>query len=203
MSENDTTQQVPQDKDTTQSVAADAATESAADGGGIGPAGGALGTATISAGAAASRATDSDAKPQVSYIWGDAARKNGWWWGTGRRKTAVARVRIRPGNGELKINKRDLEVYFTEDRDRSDVLAPLRATNTENRMDVHVNVHGGGFMGQAQAIRLGIARALKVYDCSLEQILRNNNFLTRDARAVERKKPGQSGARKRFQFSKR
>ncbi|MBL1215973.1 MAG: 30S ribosomal protein S9 [Planctomycetes bacterium] len=142
-------------------------------------------------------------KPQVEYIWGDAARKNGWWWGTGRRKTAVARVRIRPGNGELKINKRDLEVYFSEDRDRNDVLAPLQATNTQSRMDVHVNVNGGGYMGQAQAIRLGIARALKVYDCSLEQTLRDNNFLTRDARAVERKKPGQPGARKRFQFSKR
>ncbi len=126
-----------------------------------------------------------------------------WWWGTGRRKTAVARVRIRPGSGVFMVNKKPHDVFFTEDRDRNDITNVLKTTNTLGSIDVHVNVRGGGYTGQAGAIVLGLARALRRYDESLESILRDNDFLTRDARKVERKKYGQPGARKRFQFSKR
>jgi len=132
----------------------------------------------------------------------------GWWWGTGRRKTAVARVRVKPGSGEIKIRvsrgrHKSVDEYFTEMRDREDVVAPLKDTDTLSKMDVVCRVDGGGFMGQAQAIRLGIARALKGYDPSLEHTLRDKGYLTRDPREVERKKYGQAGARRRFQFSKR
>lgn len=126
-----------------------------------------------------------------------------WWWGTGRRKSAVARVRIRPGKGEFEINDRPLKEFFTEERDHNDINAVLKTTNTKDSIDVFVNVRGGGFTGQAGAIKLGLARALRRYDQSLEHILRDNHFLTRDPREVERKKYGQPGARKRFQFSKR
>ncbi|MHC5002133.1 MAG: 30S ribosomal protein S9 [Planctomycetota bacterium] len=126
-----------------------------------------------------------------------------WWWGTGRRKTAVARVRLRPGDGKFIVNQKPLDAYFTEDRDRNDLMAVLRKTKTNGAVDVHVNVGGGGYTGQAGAILLGLGRALKLYDTSLEPILRDNGFLTRDPRKVERKKYGQPGARKRFQFSKR
>ena len=131
------------------------------------------------------------------------ADAGGFFWGTGRRKTAVARVRIKPGSGKFQVNGREIDAFFTELRDRHDVIAPLKATKTEGKLDVQVNVQGGGFTGQAGAVLLGLARALKGYDPSLEPILRDNEFLTRDARKVERKKPGQPGARKRFQFSKR
>ncbi|MHC4989590.1 MAG: 30S ribosomal protein S9 [Planctomycetota bacterium] len=126
-----------------------------------------------------------------------------WFWGTGRRKTAVARVRIRPGAGKFMVNRREYDKYFTEDRDRRDLVNVLQKTRTEGSVDVHVNVRGGGYTGQAGAIVLGLGRALKRYDDSLEAILRENGFLTRDPRKVERKKYGQPGARKRFQFSKR
>ncbi len=96
-----------------------------------------------------------------------------------------------------------MDKHFTEQRDRSDVHAPLRETKTEGHVDVYVNVSGGGYTGQAGAVLLGVARALMLYDASLEPILREHNFLTRDPREVERKKYGQPGARKRFQFSKR
>jgi len=139
--------------------------------------------------------------------------KHGWYWGTGRRKRAVARVRIRPakaeaGEGTMKIQVgadayKTIEQYFAEERDQGDCAAPLKATNTFGKMDVIAKCHGGGFMGQAQAVRLGIARALRDYDPSLEEALRQAGFLTRDAREVERKKYGQAGARRRFQFSKR
>ena len=140
-----------------------------------------------------------------------AEPKHGWWWGTGRRKRAVARVRIRPnagGEGQIKVQVgsdayKTIEQYFAEDRDRSDAVAPLRATNTLGKMDVIVRLSGGGFMGQAQALRLGIARALRDFDPTTEDALRNAGYLTRDAREVERKKYGQAGARRRFQFSKR
>ena len=136
------------------------------------------------------------------------ADAHGWWWATGRRKTAVARVRIKPGSGEYKIQKtrkkfKTIEEYFTEPRDREDAVAPLKATSTHGQMDVIVRIHGGGYMGQAQAVRLAVSRALKGYDPNLEGILRDNGFLTRDPREVERKKYGRAGARKRFQFSKR
>jgi small subunit ribosomal protein S9 len=126
-----------------------------------------------------------------------------WWWGTGRRKTAVARVRLRPGEGKITINDRPYEQFFNEERDRNDVTAVLEKTNTAGSLDVFVNVHGGGFTGQAGAVVLGLARALRRYDESLLPILRDHNLLTRDPRKVERKKYGQPGARKRFQFSKR
>ena len=129
--------------------------------------------------------------------------KYGYWWGTGRRKSAVARVRIRPGEGKFLINKREINDYFTELIDRNNMIEPLKATNMEGKLDVFVNIRGGGTTGQAGAILLGLSRALKNYDSSLEQILRDKNFLTRDARMVERKMTGQPGARKRFQFSKR
>ncbi len=126
-----------------------------------------------------------------------------WWWGLGRRKTAVARVRIRPGDGKFIINKRTYTEFFTEERDHKDVINVLQKTKTEGSLDVHVNVRGGGYTGQAGAIVLGLGRALNRYDSSLEPILRENGFLSRDPRKVERKKYGQPGARKRFQFSKR
>ena len=128
---------------------------------------------------------------------------HGWWRGTGRRKTAVARVRIKSGTGEFKVNNRDLDVYFCEARDLKNIRNVLEKTGTMGAVDIFVNAHGGGYMGQAGAIILGLGRALMKYDTSLEPILRDNGFLTRDAREVERKKYGQPGARRRFQFSKR
>ena len=128
---------------------------------------------------------------------------SGYFWGTGRRKTAVARVRIRPGSGKFIIDKRDVNAYFFQVRDRTDAQAPLRATNTLGKWDIAASVKGGGQTGQSQAIMLGVARALMKADPSLEASLRDGKFLTRDSREVERKKYGQPGARKRFQFSKR
>tara|TARA_Y100000589_G_scaffold152481_1_gene145287 strand:- start:182 stop:670 length:489 start_codon:yes stop_codon:yes gene_type:complete len=128
---------------------------------------------------------------------------HGWWRGTGRRKTAVARVRIKSGSGEFKVNNRDLDTYFCEARDLKNIRNVLEKTGTLGSVDVFVNANGGGYMGQAGAIILGLGRALLKYDTSLEPILRDNGFLTRDAREVERKKYGQPGARRRFQFSKR
>ncbi|KPJ71366.1 MAG: 30S ribosomal protein S9 [Planctomycetes bacterium DG_20] len=124
-------------------------------------------------------------------------------WGTGRRKSAIARVRLMPGNGKILINKREVNDYFTEEKDRASVLSPLVAADALTSYDIGVNVRGGGPTGQADATKLGIARALRKADPSLEQALRDGKFLTRDPRMVERKKYGQKGARKRFQFSKR
>jgi len=127
----------------------------------------------------------------------------GFIWGTGRRKSSIARVRVKPGKGELMINKRQVHEYFSQEKDRNVVSAPLKATNTLGNLDVFVNVKGGGTTGQAGATMLGIARALKAYDPNLMQALRDGGYLTRDSRMVERKKPGKPGARKSFQFSKR
>lgn len=129
--------------------------------------------------------------------------KGGFYWGTGRRKSAVARVRIKPGDGKLLINKKQLTDYFTREQDRKAILAPLKAVDAEKTFDVFANVRGGGTTGQAGAVMLGIARVLKNYDQNYIQPLRDGGYLTRDSRMVERKKPGQSGARKRYQFSKR
>jgi small subunit ribosomal protein S9 len=135
---------------------------------------------------------------------GNASKaKFGYWWGLGRRKTSVARVRIRPGSGKLMINKKELEEYFKRDQDRKAVVAPLKLVHAEKAFDVFVNVRGGGMTGQAGAALLGVARALKTYDENYLPALRDHGLLTRDPRMVERKKPGQAGARKRFQFSKR
>jgi len=129
--------------------------------------------------------------------------KGGYYWGTGRRKSSVARVRIKPGDGKLLINKSQLKDYFAREQDRKAVLAPLKTVDAEKSFDVFINVQGGGTSGQAGAALLGIARALKNYDENYIQALRDSGHLTRDSRMVERKKPGQRGARRRFQFSKR
>jgi len=129
--------------------------------------------------------------------------KGGYYWGTGRRKSSVARVRIKPGSGKFMVNKRGLEEYFSREQDRKSVLAPLKTVDGEKSFDVFINVRGGGTTGQAGASLLGIARALKNYDENYIQALRDGGHLTRDPRMVERKKPGQRGARRKFQFSKR
>ncbi len=129
--------------------------------------------------------------------------KGGYWWGTGRRKSSVARVRIKPGDGKLVVNKKDLKDYFVREQDRKAVLAPLVTVDAQKTFDIFINVKGGGTTGQAGASLLGIARALKKYDENYLQALRDSGHLTRDPRMVERKKPGQRGARRKFQFSKR
>lgn len=137
------------------------------------------------------------------------ADKKGWWWGTGRRKAAVARIRMKPGDQtgitiETKAGKvKTVEQYFAEERDRNDAMSPLKLVNLADKVRVVAKISGGGFMGQAQALRLAISRALRDYDPTTELALREAGFLTRDARKVERKKYGQAGARRRFQFSKR
>src|SRR5688572_7615406 len=124
-------------------------------------------------------------------------------WGVGRRKSAVARVRVAPGTGRIEINGRTLNEYFTNERDRKSIFGPLEVTNTGGKMDVLVNADGGGPTGQTGAIVMGLGRALAKYDTALELALRGGGFLTRDSRMKERKKYGQRGARRRFQFSKR
>ena len=121
----------------------------------------------------------------------------------GRRKTAVARVILRPGSGEWSINGRNLGEYFPRGTHRIRVEEPLKATETSEQFDVFVRVNGGGLTGQADAVRMGIARAIAQHDEELRPTLKSGGFLTRDSRKVERKKPGQPKARKRFQFSKR
>jgi small subunit ribosomal protein S9 len=145
-----------------------------------------------------------------------------YYLGTGRRKTAVARVRLAEGSGQIKINGRGLTDYFTEDKDRGAVMGPLQLAEMSTKLDVFVNVKGGGFTGQAGAICQGIARALKIMfgldtagaatpsedgveagGGSLAKRLRDSGYLTRDGRMKERKKYGLKGARRAFQFSKR
>jgi small subunit ribosomal protein S9 len=123
--------------------------------------------------------------------------------GTGRRKTAVARVRLASGSGKITINGRALENYFLVDTQRMHMMQPLVATDSVSKYDVRVNVIGGGPNGQAGAVRHGIARALIEADANLRPALKAQGLLTRDPRMRERKKYGQPGARKRFQFSKR
>lgn len=123
--------------------------------------------------------------------------------GTGRRKTAVARVRIRDGNGDFVVNGRPFEDYFPIERDRQLMLAPLVATGMQGKVNIQVRVDGGGPTGQTGAVLLGIARALQTKNPSLHEILSERGFLTRDGRAVERKKYGFKKARRSFQFSKR
>lgn len=124
-------------------------------------------------------------------------------WGTGRRKTAVARVRIRPGTGKILINKRTVEDYFPSQRDQLAVKSPLKETDLASKYDVWANVSGGGLTGQADAVKLGLARALARAVPEVTEMLRKYGLLTRDPRMKERKKYGRKGARKRFQFSKR
>jgi small subunit ribosomal protein S9 len=153
-----------------------------------------------------------------------AEKKKTFYWGTGRRKSAVARVRLCEGTGKISINERPLENYFTEDKDRNAVVGPLQLTELRGRLDVFVNVNGGGFTGQAGAICQGVARALKEMfgiqtgqqadpgvdgkeetsgPAGMAKKLRDSGYLTRDGRMKERKKYGKKGARKSFQFSKR
>ncbi len=126
-----------------------------------------------------------------------------YFWGTGRRKKSVARVRITAGDGKFIINDRDVEAYFQETKDRHLVRSPLIAANIAGSMDILVNVNGGGYSGQAGALVQGLGRALVLYDATLRPAQKEGGFLTRDSRMKERKKYGQRGARRRFQFSKR
>lgn len=123
--------------------------------------------------------------------------------GTGRRKTSVARVRVSPGTGKISVNGRTFEVYFPLESQRMAVQQPFVATATTGKYDVKINVSGGGPVGQAGAVRHGIARALIEADAAFRPLLKAEGLLTRDPRMKERKKYGQPGARKRFQFSKR
>ncbi|MGD9720438.1 MAG: 30S ribosomal protein S9 [Pirellulales bacterium] len=123
--------------------------------------------------------------------------------GTGRRKTSVARVRVRPGNGTIIINNRPLDEYFQSEQDRRNVLAPLVKSGKQTAVDVTIKVHGGGISGQSGACMLGIARALMKFDAETFDSLRHNHLLTRDSRMKERKHYGLRGARKGTQFSKR
>jgi small subunit ribosomal protein S9 len=144
----------------------------------------------------------------------ETAKKN-YYRATGRRKTSVARVRLCEGTGQITINHRALEDYFTEEKDRSAVLGPLLLAEMRNRLDVIVLVHGGGFTGQGGAISQGVARALKVMfgkpapaadgeaTSGMVKKINDSGYLTRDGRMKERKKYGRKGARKSFQFSKR
>ncbi len=125
------------------------------------------------------------------------------YYGTGRRKTSTARVFLRPGTGALTINQRAFEQFFPTEALRIVVRRPLLLTETADKFDVLATVAGGGVAGQAGALKLGISRALVEYNQELRKRLKTEGFLTRDARAKERKKYGMAGARKRFQFSKR
>lgn len=125
------------------------------------------------------------------------------YYGTGRRKTSVARVFVRPGHGKVIVNKRPVDDYFHSETHKYMLRSPLQLTSTLGEYDVIVNVSGGGLTGQASAIRMGLSRALCELNPSFRPVLKRAHFLTRDPREVERKKYGRPGARKRFQFSKR
>ena len=141
--------------------------------------------------------------PTISPTAATPGVKPTYIWGLGRRKSAVARVRVAPGSGKVEVNGRTLNDYFSGERDRKAIFGPLEVTNTGGKMDVFVNATGGGPSGQTGAIIMGLARALAKYDATLEAPLRGAQFMTRDSRMKERKKYGQRGARRRFQFSKR
>jgi small subunit ribosomal protein S9 len=121
----------------------------------------------------------------------------------GRRKTSVARVYVKPGKGDIKVNNRDLKEYFLSEIHQTTVKQPFAAVKVEGQYDVTVNVEGGGIKGQAEAVRLGIARALVEFNAESKPALKKDGMLTRDSRMVERKKPGKRKARRKFQFSKR
>ena len=125
------------------------------------------------------------------------------YYGTGRRKTSTARVYLRPGTGEFRVNRKTFEEYFPNQALRMIIRQPLTLTDTANKFDIVVNVAGGGPAGQAGAVRHGITRALMEFNADLRPALKDAGLVTRDPRAKERKKYGQKGARKRFQFSKR
>ncbi|HKS16735.1 MAG TPA: 30S ribosomal protein S9 [Planctomycetota bacterium] len=124
-------------------------------------------------------------------------------WGTGRRKTAIARVRLAPGTGLITVNRRPLDKYFLTEQDRNNALEPIFQSRATGRFDFFITCHGGGLAGQAGAVRLGVARALMKADPTLEPKLRQERLLTRDPRMKERKKYGLRGARRGVQYSKR
>ena len=123
--------------------------------------------------------------------------------GTGRRKSSVARVRVRPGSGKVTVNQKPIDEYFVNDQDRAWINSTLAAVEFGDKVDVLVRVSGGGTTGQSGAVRMGLARALVSYDEALHETLREGGYLTRDSRMKERKKPGLRGARRGVQFSKR
>ena len=125
------------------------------------------------------------------------------FYGTGRRKSSIARVYLTPGTGKITVNKKDIDEYFGLETLKIIARQPLEATNTADKYDAKITVKGGGFTGQSQALRLAIARALVKINPEDKAALRKEGFVTRDPRAVERKKPGRPKARRRFQFSKR
>lgn len=131
------------------------------------------------------------------------AVNNPYIWGTGRRKTSTARVRIKPGTGKFLINGREFDAFFCTEDTRRVALRPLVVTETRNNFDLWVNVAGGGITGQAGAVSLGVARALRTENENFDKVLRDNGLLTRDSREVERKKYGRHKARRSTQFSKR
>jgi len=126
-----------------------------------------------------------------------------WFYGTGRRKESIARVFLRPGSGKITVNGRTVEQYFTNFAWKHDAIEPLKFTSLADQVDVVVTANGGGAGGQSGAVRMGLARAISRFNPELRPALRKNGFLTRDSRMKERKKYGQKGARKRFQFTKR
>lgn len=125
------------------------------------------------------------------------------YYATGKRKSAIARVWMKEGSGTLVVNKRDFDEYFTGDNLKMLIKQPLEVTGQMDKFDFYINVRGGGISGQAGAVKHGISKALLEYDAALRPVLKQAGFLTRDSRIKERKKYGQPGARKRFQFSKR
>ena len=122
---------------------------------------------------------------------------------TGRRKSSVARVSLTPGIGKVVVNERAFENYFVRETDRISIMDPLKLTNIENKFDITASINGGGLSGQAGAMRLGLSRALVLFDLEAKPALRKADCLRRDPRMKERKKPGQKGARKKFQWVKR
>ena len=131
------------------------------------------------------------------------ADKHGYEWGTGRRKTSIARVRLKKGDGKIVVNDRDYKEYFPSVRLRKLVEGPLKKVNLDKEYDVFATVTGGGITGQAGAIMMGLGRAIVNLSSELKPALSSEGFLSRDSRMVERKKPGKPGARRSFQFSKR
>ena len=132
-----------------------------------------------------------------------ASAKNEKWLATGRRKSSVARVELKKGKGNFLVNGRDFNEFFNRETQKMIIKKPLKLLELNNQYDISVNVTGGGASGQAGAVRLGISRALEKINGDYRSILKSNGMLTRDSRKVERKKYGQPGARKKFQFSKR
>lgn len=130
-------------------------------------------------------------------------KKHGFWWGTGRRKSSVARVRIREGTGKVVVNGKAYDEYFCLSKDQITALEPMRVTKSQKTYDVFANIVGGGTTGQAGALLMGLGRALLAANPEFEEALRDAKHLTRDARMVERKKYGRAKARRSFQFSKR